>query len=426
MGPKTRIGVDPAEAVARIAANRRDRLLRVNRRRLRWEDLEDCYSQATLELIARSRDRPFATTEHVLHALEQRFTSRIDDRRRAIGGRSPIEAALASALPVNTSDATTEIEDRRAEVLSTVAGRFELRRLREVLRELSPDQRLVLGCQVSLELSSGEFCDRYGWSPEKYRKVAQRARAKLRILVTEYASGERCRRLEPELLAYAAGVATPAEHQRAQLHLRNCTACARSMSELERAGEQIAAFVPLPGAPQIGLVAKLTAAVVATRRAIQSLAPGAETPATGGSALGIGAAKLAAVCLVGAAAGGYAVCDGGLIGSHARLHHAPHAHVARPRPRPRAVVSHTFFASPPRTTTVASTATTARRRTASHPRIYAPRGSEAVAQAQSEFGPATTSAPQTASVSRDASVASTARASPPSAPPSGAGEFGGP
>ena len=43
------VGGDPAEAVARIAAARRGRLLRVYRRRLRWEDLEDCYSQKPLE-----------------------------------------------------------------------------------------------------------------------------------------------------------------------------------------------------------------------------------------------------------------------------------------------------------------------------------------------------------------------------------------
>jgi hypothetical protein len=31
-------------------------------------------------------------------------------------------------------------------------------------------------------MGRGEFCERYGWSHEKYRKVAQRARARLRRL----------------------------------------------------------------------------------------------------------------------------------------------------------------------------------------------------------------------------------------------------
>ena len=59
---------DPADVVARVAASRRERLLRVHRRRLRFEDLEDCYSQATLELLIRSRRSPFADEEHAVNA----------------------------------------------------------------------------------------------------------------------------------------------------------------------------------------------------------------------------------------------------------------------------------------------------------------------------------------------------------------------
>jgi hypothetical protein len=40
--------------VALVARARRDLLLRAHRRRLRREDLEDCYSQAALELVARA------------------------------------------------------------------------------------------------------------------------------------------------------------------------------------------------------------------------------------------------------------------------------------------------------------------------------------------------------------------------------------
>src|SRR5262252_4446726 len=89
MGHGRFAGVDPAEEVARVAAARRPRLLRLYRRRLRPEDLEDCYSQATLELLVRSRSGPFfASREHLGNLLELRFKSRIDDRRRAVEGRS--------------------------------------------------------------------------------------------------------------------------------------------------------------------------------------------------------------------------------------------------------------------------------------------------------------------------------------------------
>src|SRR5579864_1062005 len=110
---------DPAEAVARIAVAQRPRLLRFYRRRLRFEDLEDCYSQATLELVARSRRSPFVSPAHILNALEQKFRSRIEDRRRAIGGRSAIEAAIARAVPVDAPPSgAAELEDRAAAVES--------------------------------------------------------------------------------------------------------------------------------------------------------------------------------------------------------------------------------------------------------------------------------------------------------------------
>src|SRR5271165_1473650 len=64
---------DPAELVARVALARRDLLLRVHRHRLRIEDLEDCYSQATLELMQRARSgTPFASHSHIAAAIEQR------------------------------------------------------------------------------------------------------------------------------------------------------------------------------------------------------------------------------------------------------------------------------------------------------------------------------------------------------------------
>jgi hypothetical protein len=48
--------------VAVVAAAKRDVLLRVHRHRLRAEDLEDCYGQASLELVVLARrGRPFSS-----------------------------------------------------------------------------------------------------------------------------------------------------------------------------------------------------------------------------------------------------------------------------------------------------------------------------------------------------------------------------
>jgi DNA-directed RNA polymerase specialized sigma24 family protein len=180
---------DPAEEVAFVARARRELLLRVHRRRLRREDLEDCYSQATLELIADSRrGASYASRRELERAIERRFVSRIRDRRRALSGRSPIQAALERSLSLaGFAEDEIEVVDARAQPETLVMLRMELRRLQQLMGELTPDQRLVLISQVALQMPRAEFCRRYGWSPEKYRKVAQRARARLSRLMSDEA-----------------------------------------------------------------------------------------------------------------------------------------------------------------------------------------------------------------------------------------------
>ena len=165
-----------------MARARRELLLRAHRHRLRREDLEDCYSQATLELLADARRRGAAydSRRDVEMAIERRFVSRIRDRRRALAGRSPIQAAIERSVSLAPSEGReVDIVDARAELETLVIARMELRRVEALMRELTPDQRLVLISQVALAMPRAEFCSRYGWTPEKYRKVAQRARARL-------------------------------------------------------------------------------------------------------------------------------------------------------------------------------------------------------------------------------------------------------
>ncbi|HEX4837474.1 MAG TPA: hypothetical protein VFV03_02980 [Solirubrobacteraceae bacterium] len=160
------------------------------------EDLEDCYSQATLELLTRAtRREAFSSYAHIANALEQRLSSRIHDRRRALSGRSPIEAAIATALPLDVrAGGGVEIPDVRADVERLALLRYDLRRISEISSELSRDQRLVLASQLSCDSDRSEFCRAHGWSTEKYRKVAQRGRARLTGLL---AGDQQARRVEP-------------------------------------------------------------------------------------------------------------------------------------------------------------------------------------------------------------------------------------
>jgi DNA-directed RNA polymerase specialized sigma24 family protein len=161
-------------------------MLRVHRHRLRREDLEDCYSQATLELLTHVRaGGSYAGRQHIANALELRFLSRARDRRRALAGRSPIQAALEQADTLGGAGGPgIEIVDRAAAVDAQVIVRDELRRVGRLTRLLSNDQRLVLASQLGGE-TCAELCRRSGWSREKYRKVAQRARARLIALMTD-------------------------------------------------------------------------------------------------------------------------------------------------------------------------------------------------------------------------------------------------
>ncbi|HEV2923690.1 MAG TPA: hypothetical protein VGW98_06635 [Solirubrobacteraceae bacterium] len=144
---------DPAEDVALVARARRELLLRVHRHRLRREDLEDCYSQATLELVADARrGSSYGSRRELETAIERRFVSRIRDRRRALAGRSPIQAALEGSLSLNaTGEEEIDVIDARAELEKLVILRLELRRVQALIRELTPDQRLVLISQVALQ-----------------------------------------------------------------------------------------------------------------------------------------------------------------------------------------------------------------------------------------------------------------------------------
>jgi DNA-directed RNA polymerase specialized sigma24 family protein len=173
--------LDPAEVIAGVAISGWQRLLRIHHHRLKRADLEDCLGQATVELLAAAaRGQRFADTDAIRSALDQRFQSRIIDRQRALGGRSPITASLHHATPL---DAITDaVGTTGGDALAHVLDREQLARLASAIGQLTPDQRLVLRSQLNGQERPAQFCARHGWSVEKYRKTGQRARAKLRRL----------------------------------------------------------------------------------------------------------------------------------------------------------------------------------------------------------------------------------------------------
>jgi len=170
------VAVDDLIAQEAIAL-RRSLIAHHGRGPVGWQDLEDVYSQATLELLARAkRDPTLRTRAHIRNALRQKFADRVLDEQRARGGRSPAAYARAHAQPLDTAwRALADERDAPAQLIALE----DLAELRDAIGQLTDDQRLVLSSQLAGE-PPRDCWERAGWSDEKYRKVAQRARARVR------------------------------------------------------------------------------------------------------------------------------------------------------------------------------------------------------------------------------------------------------
>ena len=170
---------DEAERLAEAVARLGPALLRFRRGRLPTEDLEDALAQAVLELMVRvRRGARFDSAEHVANALRQKLDSRIVDRQRAIGGRSPIVRATATAASVEEVDNQLVA---REDIVGNIAMHEQLSELGRAMSTLPAAQRDALTCELA-GVSPADARTTRGWSEENYRKLRQRARQRLRAL----------------------------------------------------------------------------------------------------------------------------------------------------------------------------------------------------------------------------------------------------
>ena len=177
MPTATRQPTRTGDLIAHEALALRTTLIRVHHSNASREDLEDIYSQAVIELLARAeRDPTLTSPDHIRRALRQKFDSRILDYHRAVAGRSPTTHARARTRPLDDT-LDQRVGDRDG--LDLLIARETLRELAAAIRQLTPDQQLVLASQLNGE-TPRECCRHTGWTIDKYRKTAQRARARLR------------------------------------------------------------------------------------------------------------------------------------------------------------------------------------------------------------------------------------------------------
>ncbi len=418
-------GGDPARLVAEVAAEKWAVLLGSYEGRLEREELEDCLSQATLELIRGVRaGRCFEGAEHVANALELRFRSRIVDQYRARSAR-PAVVALD-----REGEEGFVLEDPAPRFEREVEARVELARLRELVGELSADEQRVLALQAA-GVSRGEICARLGWKLERYRSTARRATNKLSGLVAATDRGERCRELRLPLYAWVAGVASEQEARRLAVHVGNCPGCRAEAAALRRARQQLAELVPWPVLVGGGLLGWLAERGEGARTRLSGLVArdvpnrvGHPESAAGGALAGGGAAKaVVAACLAAGAVSGACLSTGVFSppAPHRLERHAPRGHSGH------ALRRHTRLTHPLRVR--ARRASAPRRQGA--PALKSRRVSGPPPRTYAASPPPAAGAPRrsppagefTLGPTQPAAAHTTAASRPAPAPASGAGEF---
>lgn len=119
-----------------VLRDKRAILIRAYRLWLNRDDLEEIYSQASLEVWQRSIREPFKSPEHIRRALEQKFQSRIFDRRRAINGRSPdasyrADTQLELLVSEPVSDSLEHLCEQRERILRGLKTGATLKSVRQ-------------------------------------------------------------------------------------------------------------------------------------------------------------------------------------------------------------------------------------------------------------------------------------------------------
>jgi hypothetical protein len=204
---------------------------------------------------------------------------------------------------------------------AAVVARAEREALLEFAATLTESERQVLVCKYRegpRELGRIAISRRLSLPIGEVRRAERSIIRKLERFAAIMAAGTLCAHRDPAIGAFAAGVASDAQVLAARVHLHTCPACRAAYNERLRSGEfarKLAELLPAP---------PLVAGTGRRRGAWEALVEWAGRPfasdsastavhsmaAGGGRGLGAAAAaKLATICLAGAAAvGGGAYC----------------------------------------------------------------------------------------------------------------------
>jgi RNA polymerase sigma factor (sigma-70 family) len=414
-----RLSLAEAQFYARVYdPARRGSLAELRRRGCDEQEAEELFAAAYAKVMESVDpiERCFSAPQMVRFVKRACWRGLLDERRRHAQRVEPAEVRPQRLRPESPVEAPAELAEEREAV---AIGR-------EALAMLSERDRLVFTRRHLQGRSPEEIvAEMPGLSLRTYRKVIQRANARVLDAYARIEAGERCAEMKDTLLRrYVAGESPPAERGAVEAHLAHCRACRQESARmrgylLDVAGAVLLASSLGAGSPGVipahllelasrGVQALGEAGRAARDRLREALLrllgalPGPGADASVSQALGASSWRIASACAATVAAGACVaagVVPGigavGLSANHHR-HTAPPARRVSAASAPQAVGVPEY--TPPAQTVPrsepASTTTAAKRTaTANHETTAAARqGSSTAApasgrQVATEFGP---------------------------------------
>jgi RNA polymerase sigma factor (sigma-70 family) len=344
------LSVAEAQFYARVYdPARKGSLAELRRRGCDDQEAEDLFS-ATYAAVMESVDpieRCFSAPQMVQLIKRACWRRLVDERRRLILREEPGPKPRPLRRESPTESPPELAEEREAVAIG-----------REAMATLSERDRIVFLRRHLLGMLPEEIlAETPGLSRRTYRKVIQRANARVRDAFERIEAGERCAEIEGGLLArYVLGESPPAERRAVEAHLAHCGACRQARARMRGHLIDVASGVMLAsslgaghpgtgilhihlldlasqGAQTLGEASR--AARERLREALLRLAgalPGPGTDAGVSQALGASSWRIASACTTAVAAGA-CVAAGvvpGIGGVDLSSHHARHSHTAAP------------------------------------------------------------------------------------------------
>jgi RNA polymerase sigma factor (sigma-70 family) len=142
-----------------------------------------------------------------------------------------IRSRHADQIPADDLDEDERAGADQRPVDDLLAGRERVRRSREALGRLKPDEAMALLLKAQ-GLSYAEIGETLGWTYTKVNRCMTEGRARFLKIYAELEAGETCEQFAPTLASLAAGTADTDAMLGLRPHLRNCPACRATVRDL--------------------------------------------------------------------------------------------------------------------------------------------------------------------------------------------------